>query len=159
MRRPCANAAMPIVLGPGPGRPADAGQLLAGIAGRGVGAGVRSSACAWASKRSASFSAARVVHAPALVHGKTSAIEHDGSGVFAGLPSPLTATRYHSLCVEALPEMLRVTAASDDGVVQGIAHRDLPIYGVQFHPESVLTPDGPQLAANFLAIARGRRRA
>ena len=96
-----------------------------------------------------------VVHAPQLMHGKTSEITHDGSGVFAGVPSPFTATRYHSLCIahENFPAALRAIAASEDGVIQGVAHRELPIWGVQFHPESILTPAGTQLARNFLAIA------
>jgi anthranilate synthase/aminodeoxychorismate synthase-like glutamine amidotransferase len=95
---------------------------------------------------------ATVTHAPRLMHGKTSSIEHDGSGVFAGLPSPLTATRYHSLCLDpsTIPETLRVTARSEDGVVQGVAHRDRPVHGVQFHPESVLSQSGEQLVENFL---------
>ncbi|MBV8583302.1 MAG: gamma-glutamyl-gamma-aminobutyrate hydrolase family protein, partial [Candidatus Eremiobacteraeota bacterium] len=101
---------------------------------------------------------ATVGHAPRQMHGKTSAVEHDASGLFAGLPSPLTATRYHSLCLEpnSLPELLRVTARSDDGVIQGIAHREKPVHGVQFHPESVLSERGEELARNFLLIAGGR---
>jgi len=89
------------------------------------------------------------------MHGKTSEITHDNSGVFAGLPSPFTATRYHSLCIahENFPSTLRAIAASEDGVIQGVVHRELPIWGVQFHPESILTPAGPQLARNFLANA------
>jgi len=95
---------------------------------------------------------ATVTHAPGLMHGKTSRIDHDGSGVFAGLPSPLTATRYHSLSLEpsTIPETLRVTARSEDGVVQGVTHRDRPVHGVQFHPESVLSESGEQLVENFL---------
>jgi anthranilate synthase/aminodeoxychorismate synthase-like glutamine amidotransferase len=95
---------------------------------------------------------ATVTHAPRQMHGKTSRIEHDGSGVFAGLPSPLTATRYHSLCLEpsTIPETLRVNARSEDGVVQGVAHRERPVHGVQFHPESVLSESGNELVANFL---------
>jgi anthranilate synthase/aminodeoxychorismate synthase-like glutamine amidotransferase len=95
---------------------------------------------------------ATVTHAPRQMHGKVSHIEHNGTGIFAGLPSPLTATRYHSLCLDAatIPESLIVTARSDDGVVQGVAHRSAPVYGVQFHPESVLSEHGEQLARNFL---------
>jgi anthranilate synthase component 2 len=98
----------------------------------------------------------KVVHAPGLMHGKTSPITHDGSGVFAGLPSPFDATRYHSLCVahHPFPAELRTTAASDDGAIQGLAHRTLPIFGVQFHPESILTPAGEAIFRNFLALAR-----
>jgi anthranilate synthase/aminodeoxychorismate synthase-like glutamine amidotransferase len=100
---------------------------------------------------------ARVVHAPRQMHGKTSAIEHDASGIFAGLPSPLVATRYHSLCLDpaTIPAELRVTARSEDGVVQGIVHRARPLHAVQFHPESVLSEGGAELARNFLAIAAG----
>jgi anthranilate synthase/aminodeoxychorismate synthase-like glutamine amidotransferase len=89
------------------------------------------------------------------VHGKTSSIEHDGSGVFSGLSSPMIATRYHSLAIEpeSFPDVLEVTARSDDGVVMGVRHRDMPVEGVQFHPESVLTSEGPRLLKNFLASA------
>ena len=98
----------------------------------------------------------RVVHAPSQMHGKTSEITHDGRGVFAGVPSPFTATRYHSLVVDhdAFPAELRASAASEDGVIQGLAHRELPISGVQFHPESVLTVEGRALAEN---VVRGMR--
>jgi anthranilate synthase component 2 len=88
-----------------------------------------------------------------LMHGKTSAISHDGSGVFTGLPSPFRATRYHSLVVDDVPEALIVNATADDGFTMGFRHRDLPIHGVQFHPESIATEHGHQLLANFLAIA------
>ena len=87
------------------------------------------------------------------MHGKTSTVFHQGEGIFAGLPNPFEATRYHSLTVEraSLPDVLEVTAETSDGVVMGIRHRDLAIEGVQFHPESILTPSGPRLLANFLA--------
>ena len=87
-----------------------------------------------------------------LMHGKTSAIEHDGSGVFAGLPSPFTATRYHSLVVEDLPDTLVANARTADGLLMGLRHRELPIHGVQFHPESIATEHGHALLANFLAL-------
>ncbi|HYB54494.1 MAG TPA: gamma-glutamyl-gamma-aminobutyrate hydrolase family protein, partial [Thermoanaerobaculia bacterium] len=92
-------------------------------------------------------------------HGKSSRVTHDGSGVFAGLPNPLEAARYHSLVVkeESLPRELVVTARSDDGLVMGLRHRERPVHGVQFHPESVLTPNGEKLLENFLALARGGR--
>ena len=94
-----------------------------------------------------------------LMHGKTSAVTHDGSGVFAGLPSPFTATRYHSLVVEDVPASLIVNARSDDGHVMGFRHRTLPIHGVQFHPESIATEHGHDLLANFLrACAMSPRR-
>ena len=87
-----------------------------------------------------------------LMHGKTSPVTHDGTGVFAGLPSPFTATRYHSLIVEDIPTSLAVNARSDDGHVQGFRHTELPIHGVQFHPESIATQHGHALLANFLGI-------
>ena len=94
-----------------------------------------------------------VVRAPRVMHGKTSTISHDGAGVFAGLPNPITATRYHSLVVEreSVPDALAVTAESEDGLVMGLRHRDLPVEGVQFHPESILTESGHALLRNFLA--------
>ena len=88
-----------------------------------------------------------------LMHGKTSPITHDSSGVFAGLPSPFTATRYHSLIVTDVPEALVVNATAPDGSVMGLRHRDLPIHGVQFHPESIATEHGHALLANFLTLA------
>ncbi|HEU0067306.1 MAG TPA: aminodeoxychorismate/anthranilate synthase component II [Sphingomonas sp.] len=88
-----------------------------------------------------------------LMHGKTSAIEHDGTGLFAGLPSPFTATRYHSLVVNAVPDVLHVNARTADGLVMGVAHATLPIHGVQFHPESIATEHGHAMLANFLALA------
>jgi para-aminobenzoate synthetase component II len=96
-----------------------------------------------------------VAHAPELMHGKTSQVEHEGAGVLQGLPSPFTATRYHSLTVlpETVPDELEVTGRTASGVVMGLQHRELPLFGVQFHPESVLTPDGKQLLRNFLADA------
>jgi len=95
----------------------------------------------------------KVVRATELMHGKTSLVEHDGSGVFAGLPSPFTATRYHSLVVEEIPDALVVNARTADGTVMGFRHRELPIYGVQFHPESIATEHGHALLANFLTLA------
>jgi anthranilate synthase/aminodeoxychorismate synthase-like glutamine amidotransferase len=88
------------------------------------------------------------------MHGKTSSISHDGRGVFAGLPNPFTATRYHSLVVErdSVPDVLEITAESDDGLVMGLRHRELPIEGVQFHPESILTESGHDLLGNFLGL-------
>ena len=88
-----------------------------------------------------------------LMHGKTSPIRHDGTGVFAGLPSPFTATRYHSLIVTDVPEVLSVNATAPDGSVMGLMHRALPIHGVQFHPESIATEHGHALLRNFLSLA------
>ena len=97
-----------------------------------------------------------VVRAPAVMHGKTSVIDHDAAGVFDGLPNPLTATRYHSLIVErsSVPDELEVTATCDGGLVMGLRHRRHPTEGVQFHPESVLTRSGRDLLDNFLARCR-----
>jgi anthranilate synthase/aminodeoxychorismate synthase-like glutamine amidotransferase len=96
------------------------------------------------------------VRAPEVMHGKTSQIAHDGKGVFRDVPSPFTATRYHSLVVDrdSVPEVLEVSAESEDGLVMGLRHRSLPIEGVQFHPESILTEHGHELLANFLGFAR-----
>ena len=101
---------------------------------------------------------AKVVLAPKPMHGKISEITHNATGVLAAIPSPFKATRYHSLTLEpgSLPDCLEITAKSDDGVIQGIAHRDLPLHGVQFHPESIASEHGHQLIQNFLDIARGK---
>jgi anthranilate synthase component 2 len=94
----------------------------------------------------------RIVHARTLMHGKTSLIRHEGKGVFRGLPNPFTATRYHSLVIarESVPECLEITAWTDDGEIMGVRHKSLPVEGVQFHPESILTEHGHDLLANFL---------
>ena len=100
-----------------------------------------------------------VVRAKALMHGKTSAIRHDGQGLFAGLPDGFVATRYHSLAVarDTLPDVLEVTAWTDDGEIMGLRHRERPVYGVQFHPESIATHGGHDLLGNFLDLAGVRR--
>jgi anthranilate synthase component 2 len=102
-----------------------------------------------------------VIRAKALMHGKTSPIEHEGRSVFKGLPSPFTATRYHSLAVrrETLPDVLEITAWTADGEIMGLAHRTRPIHGVQFHPESIATEHGHDLLANFLDLANIKRTA
>ncbi len=140
-----------VLLSPGPGRPEDAGIICAAIpafADRGIPVlGV----CLGHQAIGHVYGAA-VVRAPQLMHGKTSLISHHGAGVFSGLPSPLTATRYHSLVIDpaTLPDCLEVTATCDDGVIMGVRHRELPIEGVQFHPESILTTSGHDLLLNFL---------
>jgi anthranilate synthase/aminodeoxychorismate synthase-like glutamine amidotransferase len=95
---------------------------------------------------------AEIVHAPKLMHGKTSHIQHDGRGLFRALPNPFIATRYHSLIIDpaTLPPSFEVTARSEDGVIMGVRHRELPVEGVQFHPESILTVVGKDLLRNFL---------
>jgi len=95
----------------------------------------------------------KIVRATRILHGKVDAISHDGTGVFTGLPSPMNATRYHSLTVqpESLPDCLRVTATSDDGTIMGLIHRDLPIEGVQFHPESIASENGHEMIRSFLS--------
>ena len=140
-----------IVLSPGPGRPEDAGVCLALLARRSVVPllGV----CLGQQALGAAFGG-EVARAPRLMHGKTSLIRHTGVGIFAGLPDPFAATRYHSLEVRAgkLPPELEAVAWSEEGTLMGLRHRELPYWGVQFHPESVLTVQGPRLIANFLAL-------
>jgi len=95
-----------------------------------------------------------VARAPEVVHGKTALIEHNGEGVFAGLSQPLEVARYHSLVVQGddLPESLEITASTSDGLIMGVRHKDWPVFGVQFHPESIATPEGPEMLRNFLVI-------
>jgi para-aminobenzoate synthetase component II len=141
-----------VLLSPGPGTPEQAGVCVdmvrhcatSGVPVFGVCLGMQSMAVAYGGV---------VGRAPELLHGKTSQVSHEGEGVFAGLPSPFTATRYHSLGVEraALPDELHVTARTDSGLVMGLRHRELPVEGVQFHPESVLTEWGHLMLANWLA--------
>ncbi|HMD02284.1 MAG TPA: aminodeoxychorismate/anthranilate synthase component II [Candidatus Baltobacteraceae bacterium] len=141
-----------IAIGPGPGRPRDAGYTFETIR-KASAARLPLFGVCLGLQAIGEFFGGTLSHAPRLMHGKTSPIEHDGSGIFSGVPSPFSATRYHSLCLlrEGLPPELRVTARNaDDDVIAGIAHRALPIAAVQFHPESVLTPAGPALFANFL---------
>ncbi len=144
-----------IVLSPGPCTPNEAGiclDLIAAAAGvipiMGVCLGHQAIGQAFGGD---------VIRAPAPVHGKLSAISHDASGVFAGLPSPFSVTRYHSLIVDraTLPGCLEASAFTYDGLIIGLRHRTLPVFGVQFHPESIASEHGHALLANFLAIARG----
>jgi anthranilate synthase/aminodeoxychorismate synthase-like glutamine amidotransferase len=141
-----------IVISPGPCTPQEAGisvEMIQKLAGKipilGVCLGHQAIGAAFGGK---------IIRAPKLFHGKTSQIRHDGSGVFRGLPNPFTATRYHSLIVErkSLPAELQVTAETDVDIIMGLQHRQYPLMGVQFHPESVLTDSGKQLLKNFLSL-------
>ncbi len=139
-----------VLVSPGPGTPDDAGVSLAAIE-RFAGSVPVFGVCL-GHQSIGQLYGGDVIRAPELMHGKTSMIEHDDVGVFAGLPRPLEATRYHSLIVraETLPEVLEVTARSRDGLIMGLRHREHDVEGVQFHPESVLTMSGLQLLKNFL---------
>lgn len=141
-----------VLLSPGPGRPEDAGILCAAIPAFAT-RGVPVFGVCLGHQAIGHVYGASVVRAPELMHGKTSPVEHGGEGVFAGLPSPLTATRYHSLVLDpaTIPDELRVTARTADGTVMGVIHREFPVEGVQFHPESILTGHGHDLLSNFLA--------
>ena len=145
-----------ILISPGPGRPEDAGismTVIRELAGEypilGVCLGHQAIGQVYGGE---------VVAAPTLMHGKTSSIHHDGRGLFVGLPEPFVATRYHSLVVDpgSVPDVLEVSASTGDGVIMGLRHRTLDVEGVQFHPESLLTPSGPSLLSNFLAAALAR---
>lgn len=140
-----------IVISPGPCTPAEAGISLPLIRELGIELPILG-VCLGHQAIGAAFGG-RVLRAPEPVHGKLSPIQHAGQGVFAGLPSPFAATRYHSLIVEraTLPEALEVTAETPDGLIMGLRHRTLPIQGIQFHPESYTTEHGKQLLQNFLA--------
>jgi anthranilate synthase/aminodeoxychorismate synthase-like glutamine amidotransferase len=149
-RRPSA-----IVVSPGPGRPERAGRTFEMIAAAERGEIPLLGVCL-GHQAIAAFHGGCVERAPAPRHGKTSPVVHDGSPLFAGMANPFEAGRYHSLVVreEGLPEELAVTARTPDGVVMALSHRSRPVFGVQFHPESVLTPEGETLLANFVALAR-----
>jgi anthranilate synthase component II len=144
-----------VLVSPGPGRPENAGvsnDVISEFAAHGVPVlGV-----CLGHQCIGQLYGGEVVRAPRVMHGKTSEIHHDGAGVFTGLPNPITATRYHSLIVdrETVPGSLLVTAESEDGLVMGLRHRELPVEGVQFHPESILTESGHALLGNFLAVAQ-----
>ena len=141
-----------VLISPGPGRPEDAGLSNAAIA-HFAGLGVPVFGVCLGLQCIGDLYGGRVVRAPHVMHGKTSTITHTNTGVFEGLPNPLTATRYHSLVVarDSVPAVLEITAESEDGLVMGLRHRELPIEGVQFHPESILTDAGHDLLRNFLA--------
>jgi anthranilate synthase/aminodeoxychorismate synthase-like glutamine amidotransferase len=149
---PDALAARPthLLISPGPGRPEDGGvsmALLSAAIGRIPILGV-----CLGHQALAAVLGGRIVPAKTLMHGKASRIQHDGAGLFAGLSRPMKVGRYHSLAVEAasLPDVLQITARTDDGEIMAMRHRSLPAIGVQFHPESVLTPEGLALMRNFL---------
>ncbi|HKA92535.1 MAG TPA: aminodeoxychorismate/anthranilate synthase component II [Acidimicrobiia bacterium] len=143
-----------VLVSPGPGRPEDAGVSNDAIRVFGE-RGVPVLGVCLGHQCIGQLYGGDVARAPRVMHGKTSTITHDGTGVFTGLPNPITATRYHSLVVErdSVPAALTVTAESEDGLVMGLRHRELPIEGVQFHPESILTESGHALLRNFLAAS------
>lgn len=144
-----------VLLSPGPGRPETSGIICDAVTAF-ASIGTPLLGVCLGHQAIGHVYGADVVRAPALMHGKTSPIDHEGAGVFAGLPSPLTATRYHSLTLDpaSVPDHLEVTARTRDGVVMGVRHREHDVEGVQFHPESILTGCGHDLLRNFLARAR-----
>ena len=140
-----------VVISPGPGRPEDAGVSVCALRAFGA-AGIPVLGVCLGHQALGLVAGGRIVRARTLMHGKTSQIFHEGEGVFRGLPRPFEATRYHSLVIEAAtcPAVLEVTARSADGEIMGVRHRELPLEGVQFHPESILTREGKALLLNFL---------
>ncbi|CAA9524912.1 MAG: Anthranilate synthase, amidotransferase component @ Para-aminobenzoate synthase, amidotransferase component [uncultured Sphingomonadaceae bacterium] len=150
-----AGAADAVVISPGPGTPDDAGISLDLVHACATGRVPLLGVCLGHQAIAQAFGG-RVERMAKVMHGKTSAVTHEGEGLFASLPSPFAAARYHSLAVDAasLPPALLVTARSGDGTVMGLRHADLPIHGVQFHPESVASEHGHALIANFLKLAR-----
>jgi anthranilate synthase component 2 len=151
------RAAQPdaILISPGPGRPEDGGVSMDAI--RQLAGEIPLLGVCLGHQCIGQVYGGAVVAAPHLMHGKTSEIHHDGEGIFAGLPDPFVATRYHSLVVspDSVPKELMVTATATDGTIMGLRHRELPVEGVQFHPESVLTVSGPALLGNFLSQLAG----
>jgi len=141
-----------VVISPGPGRPTDAGVSLEVVRAFGESGTPVLGVCLGHQAIGEAFGG-KIVKAREIMHGKTSRIDHDGEGVFAGLPAGFEATRYHSLVVEeaSVPGILAITARTGDGEIMGLRHRELPIEGVQFHPESILTGQGKQLLGNFVA--------
>ena len=146
-----------VLISPGPGNPSTAGRSLEVIGACAAQEVPMLGVCLGHQALGQHFGAT-VAHAPQLMHGRTSELTHEGASVFAGVPSPMTATRYHSLSVvpETIPPELEVTARTADGMVMGLAHRELPLHGVQFHPESVLTENGHLMLARFLELCDGR---
>lgn len=146
-----ASGASAILISPGPGAPDAAGISLELVAACAAARRPLLGVCLGHQAIGQHFGG-RIVRAPSVMHGKTSQIRHDGSGVFAALTSPFAATRYHSLVVETVPDCLLVNARAEDGTAQGLRHRGLPIHGVQFHPESVASHHGHALLRNFLRL-------
>ncbi|MEK0155685.1 aminodeoxychorismate/anthranilate synthase component II [Arthrobacter oryzae] len=146
-----AEARDGILISPGPGTPAEAGVCIDLIKWCGNHDKPMFGVCLGHQALAEAYGAT-VTHAPELMHGKTSLVEHEGANVFAGLPSPVTATRYHSLAAvrETIPDILEITAQTANGVIMGLKHRTAPLCGVQFHPESVLTEGGYQMLGNWL---------
>ena len=142
-----------VLISPGPGTPEEAGVSIAMIEACAERAQPMLGVCL-GHQALGVVTGATVGRAPELLHGKTSLVHHDGTGVLEGLPSPFTATRYHSLTIDpaTLPDELVATGSTDSGLVMAVRHRDLPLHGVQFHPESVLTEGGHRMLANFLAL-------
>jgi anthranilate synthase/aminodeoxychorismate synthase-like glutamine amidotransferase len=142
-----------VIVSPGPGRPEDAGRSIAMIAAAEE-AGLPLLGVCLGHQALAALHGAIVERAPEPRHGRTSPVRHDGTGIFEGVSDPFEAGRYHSLVVreDSVPAELAVVARTDDGLVMGLAHRSKPVFGVQFHPESVLTPQGAKVLANFFAI-------
>jgi anthranilate synthase component II len=141
-----------LVVSPGPGRPGEAGVSIDVI--RRLGPATPTLGVCLGHQAIVEAFGGQVGQAQALLHGKASRVRHDGRGVFAGLPEEVEAGRYHSLAAVRLPDELEVTATTEDGEVMGVRHRSYPVEGVQFHPESVLTPDGSAMARNFLESRR-----
>ena len=141
-----------LVVSPGPGEPTAAGVSVEAVE-RFASAGIPVLGVCLGHQAIGVAFGGRIVRARSIMHGKTSEIGHSGQGIFAGLPQPFEATRYHSLVIEreSCPDVLEVTARTADGEIMGVRHRELPVEGVQFHPESILTTVGKQLLANFLA--------
>ncbi|MEX1054963.1 MAG: aminodeoxychorismate/anthranilate synthase component II [Rhodothermales bacterium] len=139
-----------ILISPGPGRPAEAGITEDVI--RALGEEIPILGVCLGHQAIGEVYGGRVGYAPTLMHGKTSEVQHDGRGIFRDVATPFTATRYHSLVVdrESLPEDLEITAETADGVIMGLRHRRFPVEGIQFHPESVLTREGPKIIANWI---------
>jgi len=145
-----------MVVSPGPGRPAAAGVSIEAVRRFGE-AGIPVLGVCLGHQAIGEAFGGRIIRARTIMHGKVSRIAHDERGVFAGLPQPFEATRYHSLVIdpESLPAVLEVGARSEDGEIMGVRHRTLPIHGIQFHPESILTREGKALLANFLGLLAG----